>query len=173
MTNIRAASTMVGNVQTSLCTESQRVWPVQSRLRWRCSGRRGTHMRRSRRLFLHYAAKSPKLHLPECCGHKQSQHRTGPTDVLGDDRVRTRDETSITWSTWPRWSCRWRSDRWSASLKEPQTPAAGRFLWTPESTERRQHERRPRPPTAHRTESNPVLLGRLEIINVREITGKT
>lgn len=86
--NIRAVSTMVRNVQTSLCTESQRVWPIQSRLRLRCSGRRGTRMRRSHQFFLRYVAKFPKLHLPECCAHKQksqSQHWTGPTDAISND----------------------------------------------------------------------------------------
>lgn len=62
----------VGDSQTSLCRGSRTVWPIQSRRRWQCSGRRETHTRSWLQLCLRFAAIFPTLHLPGCCGREET-----------------------------------------------------------------------------------------------------
>lgn len=71
------------NSQTSLCRGSRTVWPIQSRRRWRCSGRRETHTRSSRQLCRRFEAKSPKLRLPGCWRRDDRKGESAPRLVVG------------------------------------------------------------------------------------------
>lgn len=142
---LKAVSEHVGDSQTSLCRGSRTVWPIRSRRRWRCSGRRETHTHSWLQLCLRFAAKSPKLHLPGCCGREKRQEGALIRSCGNIFYSLTFMFKSlfkliwiqcvcVTWSRLPRWFCRWWSDRSPTSLKEPQTPAAYKLLWTPAHT---------------------------------------